>query len=327
MRYMEISKLQRLLDLLRQQGELHSPVLGDDGVTRFELLPPGKLPDLAAIRTQLPPKKYLLHPQETILTYQADAGYRVPLATVPAMILFGLHPCDLAGISYLDRIFLGDEPDQLYLSRRAALTLIGVSCTPDEFCSCRLYPSPLEAWYDLFFQQSVDGIAVSIGSPRGAELMKILDDVMEERELLLPEDTRCFFGRKIPLPPESELDQGLPEWQVLAGHCIGCGACSVCCPTCSCFDVLEFGGLDGSSAERLRRWDNCLFRSHAEVAGGMSFQKDRAQRFRYRYRHKYRGFGQVKGVPGCTGCGRCRAFCPAGLDLRALAGKLEGDAS
>jgi ferredoxin len=314
-----------LLGRLRRYAELHGPVRGEDGVVRFAAIAPGTLPDLSALRTLLPPKKYLLHPQETILNYTAAAGYQLPAEDVRPLILFGLHPCDLAGINYLDRVFLGDAPDPLYAARRAALILVGISCTSDEFCSCRILPSPLKALSDLFLCSVDDGLIVTSGSPCGDELLDGVKDLLEEREVVVPEDSRRFFDHAEAEQVRPDPDATLPEWQELARHCLGCGACSICCPTCYCFDVLEFCGLDSCSAERVRQWDNCLFKSHAEVAGGTNFRKERAERFLYRYRHKYRGFGPLQGIPSCVGCGRCRVVCPAGLDLRPLAERLRGD--
>lgn len=324
---LDTDNLHQFLEHLRLHGNLHAPVRGNDGAVRFAPLVPGTLPDLTTLRTLLPAKKYLLHPCETILQYSSSAGYRLPEEPVAPLILFGLHPCDLAGINFLDRIFMGDDPDPLYAARRSVLTLIGISCTPDEFCSCHLSPSPLKAIFDLFFLPVAGGFAVTSGSPRGDELLEGVKDILEERDVNIPEDTRRFFGHDVSEQFRLEPDAALPEWQELADHCLGCGACSICCPTCYCFDVLEFGGLDGRSAVRVRQWDNCLFKSHGEVAGGMNFRKDRSERFRYRYRHKYRGFGPLRGIPSCVGCGRCRIACPAGIDLRPLAERLERGAS
>ncbi len=322
-RFIAYSHVEALLERLRLYGDLFGPVRGDDGVVRFSPLTSGVRPDFCALRTLLPPKKFLLHPTDTILNYTKCGGYQLPTEAERPRILIGLHPCDLAGINYLDRIFLGDTPDPLYAVRRSNLTLVGVSCTPDEYCSCHCSPSSLKAAADLFFTHVDDGFIISGTSIHGDELLEGMKDCIENQDRNVPEDTRRFFGHGSSVPVTPELDATLPDWQEFADSCLGCGACSVCCPTCSCFNVLEFSGLDGSSAERVRQWDNCLFKSHAQVAGGMSFRKNRAERFRYRYRHKYRGFGPLQGFPGCVGCGRCRVVCPARLDLRPLAMRLE----
>lgn len=319
--------LEPLLERLRRYAELHGPVRGEDGVVRFAALTQGTLPDLSALRTLLPPKKYLLHPRETILTYNAAIGYQLPAETVRPQILFGLHPCDLAGINYLDRVFLGNDSDPLYAPRRSTLTLVGISCIPDKFCSCHNSNSPLKALSDLFLSAAEGGFVVTSGSPRGDELLVGVKEVLEEQNVDIPEDTRRFFGCAVSELARPELDAVIPEWQEYADCCLGCGACSLCCPTCYCFDVLEFGGLDGRSSVRVRQWDNCLFKCHGEVAGGVNFRRERAERFRYRYRHKYRGFGPLRGIPSCVGCGRCRAVCPADIDLQPLAERLEGGAS
>jgi ferredoxin len=79
--------------------------------------------------------------------------------------------------------------------------------------------------------------------------------------------------------------------------------------------VAEHPALTGGGAERLRSWDNCLFRRHGEVAGGANFRRSRLERLRYRFRHKYYGLGPHRGSFACVGCGRCLAVCPVDIDL------------
>jgi len=309
--------LPRFLEILAGYGELHGPVRSDDGVITFRPLcgPADLLLDYH--RTLIPPKKYLLPPRETILAYAPESGYRQPGTPAPKIVLLGVHPCDLAGIAYLDRVFLGNEPDPLYDARRSALTLIGLSCEPDDSCFCG--DRGVSSAGDLFAERTGGGLSLTSMSRRGSEILEKLSPFLAEKEPPSSAQRACSVLTEITLAAaRQETFRQSPLWDDFAARCLSCGACSLCCPTCYCFDVLECGALDGKTATRLREWDNCLFRAHGEVAGGHNFRKDRRERFRYRYRHKYLGFGPTRGEVACVGCGRCREVCPAGIDLLEL---------
>jgi ferredoxin len=324
--YLHHTKLAAFTRLLQQQGAVYAPQKCQDGITRYGHLQPGDVPDLSLLRSMMPPKKYLLHPEETILTYTAANGYQEPLETSAPWFLFGVHPCDLAAIAYLDALLLTGPMDHLYANRRTNLTLIGVSCTPDRYCSCHEQRTSFPAACDLFFHQDDDGWWLTVHSDHGTALLQSLAAVIEYHEGMPKNDTKEHFTRH-PEPAVTEPDWQHPGWQMLADNCLGCGACSVVCPTCSCFDIREQSRFADETIRRLRSWDNCLFGSHSEVAGGYRFARNRRERFQYRYRHKYLGFGALHGSASCTGCGRCRAFCPMKLDLRELDRQLQGTPS
>lgn len=315
--FLDNDLLPQFLETLSVFGEIHGPAFTGDAVLSFRKIdsPADLLLDYH--RTLIPPKKYLLRPFETILSYEPGKGYTEADASVAKLILFALHPCDLAGIAYLDRVFMDGEPDPLYAARRKAITLVGISCKEDDYCFCDRYGDTLPAPFDLFLEKTGSGYFINSGSAKGMALVQKLDQLLSERRAA----EREVDGYEGARPPGLEALAESPLWDEFSRRCLSCGACSLCCPTCYCFDVREYGGLDGRSASRVREWDNCLFKAHGEVAGGNNFRAARAERFRYRYMHKYHGFGSMSGMASCVGCGRCREVCPVKIDLTQLFGE------
>jgi ferredoxin len=74
------------------------------------------------------------------------------------------------------------------------------------------------------------------------------------------------------LPEIFEMEYQSDLWRELGERCLSCGSCSMVCPTCYCYDVADRVELGTRAGSRLRRWDACLFASHALVAGGENFR-------------------------------------------------------
>ncbi len=319
--FLEATQLGSFLQKLRLFGELHGPTVTDAGVTTF-----APIADPAQLRTdyrrtQIPPKKYLLPFREQLLNYR-DGRYAESAENPAPIVLFALHPCDLAGIAYLDLVFLGDTPDPGYAARRARLTLVGISCEPDDFCFCSAPDSPADC--DAFLMETKGGYLFSALTVRGEEIAVAAADLLSTADAAKPVTARIPGTGVTPQDPELRFSDN-PLWQKFADACVSCGACSVCCPTCYCFDVREYPALDGGGV-RIREWDNCLFATHGEVAGA-NFRPTRLDRLRYRFLHKYCGFTPLQGMTSCVGCGRCKSVCPVGIDLREIFSAAGGEMS
>jgi sulfhydrogenase subunit beta (sulfur reductase) len=193
----------------------------------------------------------------------------------------------------------------------------------------------VDSGFDLFLSDIGDDYLVLVGSSRG-------DDMTMQSACLLKAPTDADFeeykrrsGLRASayrtrvdlgdLPEIMEIEYSSKVWEELGQKCLSCGACSMVCPTCYCFDVADEVDLGTRSGLRHRSWDSCLFESHALVAGGENFREHRSSRIKFRYYHKQRGFVAEYGRPSCVGCGRCIAGCPAKIDIIQVIEKLRGE--
>ena len=75
----------------------------------------------------------LFHWEGTERTYEARPGTEEGRRT----ILFGIRPCDVAALSYLDEFYLGEYADLNYSRRREALTVTMKNCPERRKVSAR----------------------------------------------------------------------------------------------------------------------------------------------------------------------------------------------
>lgn len=274
--------------------------------------------------TTLPPKRFFIPQVETLLRYKSGSkGFEVEpvLDDAEDTVIIGVHPCDIHGINLLDRVFRDRCPGDNYLKRRERVVIIGSECTPDDHCFCKgLGTMDVDTGYDLFLTPIDEGFLCRVGSDRGRRL---LDYARGIRKAEKDENSQAIdFRRKkgmafkkaingepssLPLLYANSYDH--PVWREKGEVCFGCGSCVMVCPTCYCFDMLDIPDLDLLKGIRVRRWDACMVKDFAVVAGGYNFRPTRAERLRHRMMRKFQYQVERYGGLFCVGCGRCGRAC------------------
>jgi len=365
-RWLERDDLQRLFDALATAGyRTLGPVVRDgalvlDDVARVEDLPTGWRDSQAPGRYRLEKtddprvfgivhgpdgiKRLAFREREVLLEVECE-GPGKPFrarATPPEpekIAVLGVRACDLAGLLTQDRIFLHDRyPDAYYAGRRQGLLLIAVNCTRSvSTCFCTSMGTGPEAreGYDLALTELDGGFVVRSGSPAGEDLLTALggrpaaaaERLLEERRAL----DGCAAGMKRKLDthdlPDLLYDNlRHPRWDDVAERCLSCANCTMVCPTCFCHDERDEPALDGTGAVRVREWDSCFNRDHAQIHG-INFRPHVRERYRQWLVHKLASWIDQFGSSGCVGCGRCITWCPVGIDLTEEVAAIRGEPS
>ncbi|RLG46119.1 MAG: hydrogenase [Thermoproteota archaeon] len=319
---------------LQEYGKIYGPVKTGSSAYNFKEVTTLDEMDLSYNRTIVPPKKFFVGLKEKIFEFdEKRAEFREVIEDDPRKVIFGIHSCDIHALKLLDKIYLEDMADKYYLERRRNAILIGIDCHPDEHCFCKsMGTSYATDGFDLFLHEISDGFFVRVGSMRGHEIVAknkgLFDPVGSEdiEEFKRSQKKRLdefklelnFLG----LQDMLELAHNSQIWDEYAEKCLGCGTCNLVCPTCRCYDVIDFVNLDITTGERVRRWDSCMLRRHGLVAGGLNFRPTRVERLRNRFNCKG---SLLEGMPNCVGCGRCTVYCPAGIDYVEVLRKIAGD--
>lgn len=285
--------------------------------------------------------KSFLHPAHERLTAggwdESGMVFRAAMAPPPRYAFLGVRPCDLAAMGILDGVLArGAHPDPSYTARRDGVFVIAVNCTePGGACFCvSMGGGPRAgAGYDLALTERLDAdghrYVVEVGSPAGQRVL----DLVPQRPAAEPDlaavdadlaEAATRMGRAM---PEVDLRQLLvdsresPHWDDVASRCLSCANCTMVCPTCFCTTTEDVTDLTGDHAERWRRWDSCFNLDFSYLHGG-EVRASTGSRYRQWISHKLSSWHDQFGGSGCVGCGRCIAWCPAGIDITVEAAKL-----
>ncbi|TXT53934.1 MAG: Sulfhydrogenase 1 subunit beta [Candidatus Thorarchaeota archaeon] len=329
MRYVKISpeNTYEFLSRLKGMGTLYAPSKISEQFYDFQEVDDVKDVEFDYHRTIRPPRRFFYPVEETMFTFDTHkVELKEKLPRKERVILFGVHNCDIVALRIMDAEFLDEQPDPYYQIRRQNGIIIGLSCMPDEYCFCNVRRIEfVDAGFDLFFHELPDGFLVRVGTVTGHKLIdpnmdlfsevskKDVDNISEfERKKA---DAFKVKGNWDDLRYLLELRMDHPMYEREADKCLGCGNCTLTCPTCRCYDVKDKPSIDGRTGERIRFWDSCQFRTHGLVAGGHNFRETKQDRFYNRYQCK-NAYCPETTTAYCVGCGRCTYFCPADIQFR-----------
>jgi sulfhydrogenase subunit beta (sulfur reductase) len=351
----EASALDGLFDALHDRGyTVVGPTVRDGAIVVAELTSADELPfgvgvdteagryrlrerdDRAAFGHSAGPQswKSVLHPARAQVWSADRSADGAVVVSEPVehhrYALLGVRPCDLAAIAILDRVLAGGRhADPVYAGRRDGNLVIAVECTePGATCFCTSMGCGPAAGsgFDLAMTELLDGdghhFLVRAGTPAGADVLGVLPsraaaeaNVAQARDAVAGAAER--MGRTMParnLPDLLAASRESPHWDDVASRCLTCGNCTMVCPTCFCTTTEDVTDLTGDHAERWRRWDSCFDLDFSYLHGG-SVRTSGQGRYRQWISHKLGTWHDQFGSSGCVGCGRCIAWCPAGIDI------------
>ncbi len=318
---------------IESAAELPAGVAEEQSPGRYRLSRTG---DVAVFAHTVGPsswKRFLLPPVSRLYRLERDGNGFVqparPDDSPPKYALLGIRPCDLAALSSLDRVLMdGAYPEPDYASRRRGCFIIAVQCgRPADTCFCSSMGSgpKAERGFDLALTEILDGdhrFHVQAGTKAGAEVMSAVKrrraDASDQAAARSVWDSAAAAIRvRLETTGLAEaLSQGTEHsaWGVSAAACLGCGNCTMVCPTCFCSTFEDSSDVSGRVAERWRKQDSCFNTSFSYIHGG-AVRCSLAARFRQRIMHKLVWWRGQFNSSGCTGCGRCSTWCPAGIDF------------
>lgn len=301
-----------------------------------------------------PPRERLWSAQRAA---DATLSFRPAGEPVPRYAFLGVRPCDLRAIAVQDRVLGASPRYAARRRSAFIIAVNCTEPAATCFCvSTGGGPDAQSAGVDVDLVltelvepgQGEPRYVASAGSPDGRRILAAVPHQPAPPDIVAAARAAVaaaadHMGRSLPdLDLRRLLAQTLdsPHWDDVAARCLACANCTMACPTCFCTSVTdatplrpaaatdaasstdlpgtEVSGADvsGERAERWQRWASCFEVDFSYLHGG-SVRPSGRSRYRQWLTHKLGTWHDQFGESGCVGCGRCIAWCPAGIDITA----------
>jgi sulfhydrogenase subunit beta (sulfur reductase) len=328
------------IDKLTSSFIVAGPVAKKRGQTVFEKIGSSSDICLDYCSAMTAPRSFIYPPVRTLFNIDRDKKeFSVPEGNERgALMIFGIHPCDMHAITVLDRTFLGYFKDAYYGKARESSFTVVINCLKacDKGFCLSMGTGPflrLKEGYDIQITPLEGEFLMEFGSERGTGLAASEDFKTPEPRHF---KNRTGIEKAAAATFTKSIDtNGLPELlgrntdhpvykETAESRCLGCTNCTMVCPTCYCYDIEDRTSFDLDTTRRSRRWDSCQELNFAKVHGG-NFRSSREARLRQFVTHKLGTWVEQYGCFGCVGCGRCMTWCPTEIDLTEMAKEIQED--
>lgn len=264
-------------------------------------------------RSTYPAKEVLTPITETIFHFVEDECRESKLKDERDILLFA-RACDIHAIAIQDQMFLenGGIEDRYYKRKREKVKFALIECTNQfDGCFCCSVGTNITHNHSIAVSFRDNEAYVDVNEDSFNDYF--VNNRASEYEIIFPMENDL----KVDFPVIEDIDivnqlKEHPMWDEFDKRCIGCGACTIACSTCTCFETKDIVYHENPYVgERRRICSSCMVEGFDQMAGGHCFRKKTSEKYRFKILHKIHAHhARFETGPMCVGCGRCSAICP-----------------